>query len=397
MILSKPCIHPECQDRSGFIRGKYESLEFIREVKKEQAESSSVNDSQASESDAVEWIMMTRSDPGGSVPRFMVDRGTPSSIVADASKFLDWACKKEHPPASELETQMEEAVEGSEETKDQALKVEGSKDGPPSITRTVTPSPNTESEDTGILSSIANVASNVKESIETLAQDSLQDGLFETIQHPSPHRTFSSSSSIQSFASAESGFSSSSSAKSGSSFVKLSEHEKQMEKLAARKARLAAKLAKTKEKERRDASGSSEKELARIKKAEDKHKRELDKAEDKHIKELERLRGKRERETRKEIERKAREERRTKEKKDRADRENVKMQLEQMTVERNMLKQTVGDLQTENTKLVAAIGKLEGGEKMLKGLRASSSGSSESLRRKAESLKSVKSVESRKS
>ena len=40
--------------------------------------------------------MITRSDPGGSVPRFMVERGTPGSIVADASKFLDWACKKDH-------------------------------------------------------------------------------------------------------------------------------------------------------------------------------------------------------------------------------------------------------------------------------------------------------------
>ncbi|OBT60577.1 hypothetical protein VE03_10012 [Pseudogymnoascus sp. 23342-1-I1] len=40
----------------------------------------------------VEWIMLTRSDPGGSVPRFMVERGTPGSIVADAAKFLNWAC-----------------------------------------------------------------------------------------------------------------------------------------------------------------------------------------------------------------------------------------------------------------------------------------------------------------
>ena len=44
----------------------------------------------------VEWIMVTRSDPGGGIPRFMVDRGTPGSIVADAGKFLDWACKTEH-------------------------------------------------------------------------------------------------------------------------------------------------------------------------------------------------------------------------------------------------------------------------------------------------------------
>jgi len=47
--------------------------------------------------------MITRSDPGGSVPRFMVERGTPSSIVADASKFLDWACQKDEPEDDGLE------------------------------------------------------------------------------------------------------------------------------------------------------------------------------------------------------------------------------------------------------------------------------------------------------
>ncbi|KAF5016598.1 hypothetical protein F66182_11674 [Fusarium sp. NRRL 66182] len=35
--------------------------------------------------------MITRSDPGGSVPRWMVERGTPKSITGDAVKFLNWA------------------------------------------------------------------------------------------------------------------------------------------------------------------------------------------------------------------------------------------------------------------------------------------------------------------
>lgn len=38
----------------------------------------------------VEWVMLTRSDPGGNVPRWMVERGTPGSIVKDAEKFLNW-------------------------------------------------------------------------------------------------------------------------------------------------------------------------------------------------------------------------------------------------------------------------------------------------------------------
>lgn len=88
MIVSKPCKHPEAPERDGMIRGQYQSVEIIREVSKGGAPQ---NDG-AEDSYPVEWIMLTRSDPGGSVPRFMVERGTPGSIVADAAKFLDWAC-----------------------------------------------------------------------------------------------------------------------------------------------------------------------------------------------------------------------------------------------------------------------------------------------------------------
>lgn len=166
MVVSKPCIHPDCPPREGFIRGQYESVEFIREIPRNKttgksssttdlpnsshtrnrsgsstlgkdamlrnaktshpeehegmdttesrnrgktisyAESrgseakgenidTSHEDNEEAESNPVEWIMITRSDPGGSVPRFMVERGTPGSIVSDASKFLDWACSKD--------------------------------------------------------------------------------------------------------------------------------------------------------------------------------------------------------------------------------------------------------------------------------------------------------------
>jgi hypothetical protein len=53
------------------------------------------------EANPVEWLMVTRSDPGGGIPRFMVERNTPSSIVQDAGKFLDWACKKDDFPDQE--------------------------------------------------------------------------------------------------------------------------------------------------------------------------------------------------------------------------------------------------------------------------------------------------------
>ena len=38
----------------------------------------------------IEWVMISRSDPGGNVPRWVVERGTPGSILKDAEKFLTW-------------------------------------------------------------------------------------------------------------------------------------------------------------------------------------------------------------------------------------------------------------------------------------------------------------------
>lgn len=156
-IISRPVLdHPECPDRQGYVRGQYESLEFIREIPaetnplinrrggvstvEELKRAHSVPDlprerdsermgrkrgktitspdrgpsgaaeytprasfdsaysnlpSEDPEKNPVEWIMITRSDPGGSVPRWMVERGTPGSIVKDAEKFLDWVAEND--------------------------------------------------------------------------------------------------------------------------------------------------------------------------------------------------------------------------------------------------------------------------------------------------------------
>ncbi|KAI9891123.1 MAG: hypothetical protein M1814_003322 [Vezdaea aestivalis] len=156
MVISKPCVHPDCPPRDGYIRGQYESIEFIREIplspikqasrsstdlrsstfplteqggeapsasgqsrsqtlrpvapptsrprgkttsiveKTSPAPRGSPEEQPGAPSNPVEWIMITRSDPGGNVPRFLVERGTPNGIVSDAGKFLDWACQKEY-------------------------------------------------------------------------------------------------------------------------------------------------------------------------------------------------------------------------------------------------------------------------------------------------------------
>lgn len=112
MVVSKPCIHPKCPNRNGFIRGQYESVEVVREVaiqKPVKRARSSVDLRSTEEIGGskripgeddetqvvIEWLMVTRSDPGGSVPRFMVEKGTPSGIVNDAGRFLKWVSKRE--------------------------------------------------------------------------------------------------------------------------------------------------------------------------------------------------------------------------------------------------------------------------------------------------------------
>ncbi|KAJ3579564.1 hypothetical protein NPX13_g995 [Xylaria arbuscula] len=137
ILVSKPCVHTECPERSGFIRGYYESVELIREVKTEgplqntpsstsaasndppsvtsrsnnisedSATSNAQLDGQSDESKSskggdceenistIEWIMVTRSDPGGSVPRFIIEKKTPEGIVTDAGKFVQWVSSEE--------------------------------------------------------------------------------------------------------------------------------------------------------------------------------------------------------------------------------------------------------------------------------------------------------------
>ncbi|PKY04246.1 hypothetical protein P168DRAFT_310873 [Aspergillus campestris IBT 28561] len=127
MMVSRPCLHPDVPDRSGFIRGEYESVEFIREVvpgreagaiaSAESArgrspgetainakEGGQVVDGANEEINPVEWIMVTRSDPGGNIPRWMVEKGTPKSICSDAAKFIDWACREPDATAGESTT-----------------------------------------------------------------------------------------------------------------------------------------------------------------------------------------------------------------------------------------------------------------------------------------------------
>lgn len=125
MMLSRPCEHPDAPPVGEFIRGQYESVEMIREIRvdkngSEGSESGSGSGSGSKgadgESNPVEWIMVTRSDPGGTIPRWMVEKGTPKSICTDAAKFVDWA--SEDPEAAKEKERLRSAAksEGKEST-----------------------------------------------------------------------------------------------------------------------------------------------------------------------------------------------------------------------------------------------------------------------------------------
>lgn len=123
MMVSKPCEHPDIHQKAGYTRGEYESVELIREIPRQGTTSSSDSASSGKNSEKqdrsdesklqspnadgsvddedtnpVEWIMVTRSDPGGNIPKWMVNKGTPGSVGTDAAKFVNWAIKDETTP-----------------------------------------------------------------------------------------------------------------------------------------------------------------------------------------------------------------------------------------------------------------------------------------------------------
>lgn len=152
-IISKPVLnHPECNEQAGYVRANYESIEFIREIPippKSLDRSQSTPDMTSFYTDSVpslprgktvvltsqgtasalgpypvDWIMITRSDPGGSVPRWVVERATPSSIAKEAEKFLKWCSSAVHLDEGcrlSMDSTVKESVQDQGEANDEEL------------------------------------------------------------------------------------------------------------------------------------------------------------------------------------------------------------------------------------------------------------------------------------
>jgi Protein of unknown function (DUF3074) len=487
MVISRPCNHPDTQPRDGFIRGNYESVEFIREVplkkgfrksasttnlpahrnrsastlgreamlrnatknhsppitengltssdkgaaaaseielssqktrargktisydmsKSSDAKRKSLDDPQQddeSECNPVEWIMITRSDPGGSVPRFMVERGTPGGIVADASKFLNWACAKD---LEDLESDDDSAEDDDQHEKAEKHEhkphhkqaqdlhnyqtnghLAGIEEKPtPTDER---PDPVVNHQNGGsiyeIAAGLAGVAGGyIASHTPAIIADRFPGHPTEATNGSTPRRdsvsSISSASSAGSFASAlenvegvkcdDNDGSSMKTTTSSAQSKSIAQPDKELLKLEERKRKLDEKLSKAREKEISKKNEDTAKEEEAIRRAEEKHEKEVKRQEEKYKKEVEKLEKKKEREQQKAEERKRKAIEKDEKTKLLRELEELRAEIGVLRKEKDILRSQVGDLQAENTALAAKIGKLGSqGEQVLLDVRA---------------------------
>ncbi|KAI1096447.1 hypothetical protein F5B19DRAFT_147357 [Rostrohypoxylon terebratum] len=461
MLVSKPCIHPECPPRQGYIRGQYESVEFIREIRIEkplrktrssidlpndefaastriteedlgrqasirsarQAESASplgdgearrrrgktighANTSDTVDNDEdydtmVEWLMVTRSDPGGSVPRFMIERGTPPGIAGDANKFVKWISSKSVHDFTEADSGDTKLKQEAEEAEESTSKKRASTHTTQNITRSPSApllSAIDEKEEAmeqtnptgfyGMISNVLNTAASAAASHLPNPFGSVDDdnmGSSDISESPMNDDDVSSTGSFHSLEAGDAEENDGSSSKPEESSTQLtpsvtnggaesmrstdslarsagaSQHDKELKKLEERKRKTEEKLRRAQEKALAKRSSTSEtssqREETALQKLREKHEREVAKQQEKYQKELKRLEAKRENEQKKS-------EARRKKMLEREEKNNMAMELDKVRAERDLalkkmeiLQEQVGQLQAQNTMLVARLGR----------------------------------------
>ncbi|KAE9978859.1 hypothetical protein BLS_000235 [Venturia inaequalis] len=452
MVVSVPIDHPEAPARQGLVRGSYESVEMIREIPLNPSKSKSTpnlpNTDGSSErgrargstigyaesrgesakgermdnhgvaandpeSNPVEWIMVTRSDPGGGIPRFMVERGTPASITADAAKFLDWATTIEDTP--DIEEAPRPSQEGvAQQQPEQQIKRRSTEYSAaagnghlagvsPQATRSESTFEPSNPSHTGV---IASLTSAVQSGIEMYAPMVVQNNLPE-FMHPSSRRGYDSdtSSSDDSFESFEntidyktahegprspdplasesdlsmfpddsSGITEKGLERRGTETSEHVRYEKELAKLTAKRKRLDDKMEKVREDEAKRTKELSEKDDKDVEKTKEKIEKEKKKQEGKYEKELKKLEQKKEKEA-KRLENRQRKHR-DKDQLSRVTRERneYRRQVEILRRENELLHLQLGDSQNQTTLLVQKLGKTGGGNDILNAVREETKG-----------------------
>ena len=410
MIVSKPVQHPDAEQRAGFVRGQYESVEMIREVPLHRLHAQEGSQTEGADGEAasdpelnpVEWIMVTRSDPGGGIPRFLVDRGTPEAMLGDLSKFLNWATSLGDIPESheDLENVVQEpGTENSGPVADGAAEVPRTQqvsavDSAPQMQQLP------QQQQGGLFSG---VTSAVSAGLEAYAPTSVSQGVNHYL-HPDEkavleedHTSDSSSdsSSVASFMSAEeirrlstapevqqprhengsseaisiaSQDSSEIAALKATDKKQLNHHEKEVLKLARDREKLDRKLAKKREDEENRLKKSQEKDQSEQDKAKEKHEKDIKKAEERHKKEVEKLERKKEKEARKAEEKRVKKSDAAKLSQVCRERDEFRTQLDSHKRENRLLLERMEELQRENTIMASRLGKV-GGLEALKGVQ----------------------------
>ncbi|KAK1751872.1 hypothetical protein QBC47DRAFT_391252, partial [Echria macrotheca] len=390
MLVSRPCVdQPECPVRNGFIRGTYESVEVVREVRrvgpKVRRTRSSVDlgrdgdEEEEEDETAIEWLMVTRSDPGGSVPRFMVEKGTPGGIVGDAGRFVSWLKAKSMEELTGEKGLEEEGVE----VHDQADNAQGGAGEEKVDEKEEEPAP---SGLYGMIASALEAAGSVVlprlPSLQT-TDDWTDSDMTDLSDYASAEdgeglEEGDDKASLPDLASSVRSVTSSSQTTPAPS-VSLStkaerEHDKDLAKLQERHRRAHEKMIKNQERQalkrstnRKNHSDEEKDQKAKDedeeKKLRERHEKEVAKHQAKFERDMARLAEKKEAQ-RKKAEEKARKAKEKEERRDlRAELDKVKAERDLVVREMEMLREQVGALQKENTELVVKLGVLEKGEK----------------------------------
>jgi hypothetical protein len=408
MILSKPITHPDAPERQGYIRGKYESVELIREIPLS-------NDNP--ELNPVEWIMITRSDPGGGIPRFMVDRGTPSSMLGDIHKWLDWATVLNE--TEEVETQAEgEPTPTAQEPVHVTATSPVASNGPADVKATApppayttkakakapepAPAPAPQQEE-GVVSHLTQALEigidNYAPAMVSSYMHNRTDSTPTTLNDDDSDSSSDTSSSAASFMSAEEMRRQSTAEETpptkpadddpaaSTSQISLASldtlkttrspthHEKEVQKLAKQRQKLDRKLAKKREDEEARLRRSRESESGEQEKAKERHDREVKKSEEKYRREMAKLESRKEREERKAEEKRVKRVERDVVSKVSRERDQFRGEAELLRREVEILHSQLGDLQKENTAMASRLGKLGVLDDVTLGRPRSSSGS----------------------
>lgn len=385
MVISKPLTHPDTPDREGYVKGSYESVEMIREIPLHPAqEKGDDTKNNEAELNPVEWIMITRSEPGGGIPRFMVERGTPSSVAADVSKFLDWACAKDEIPDPD-------ADEGKQQ---QAQEQTANESGPPPAApqqqQKTQPQQPVQQQQGGILSSLTTA---MEAGVEAYAPASVAN-MTHNYLHPEGQEVDTSDSSsssddsdANSFASARdhhsiaehqtsngTGVAASSDTLSRASISSSvspqgeSHHDKELRKIDRDRAKLEAKTQKKRDAETTKLAQHKEKDPEGIAKYQEKHDQQMKKLDEKHEKELAKLDQKRDKEISKAQKKRSKRLDRDEQSRVARERDDFRHQVDMLKRENGLLRDQMADFQRENAILVDKMNKL-GGVEALKDIK----------------------------